>query len=46
MAIQLSIIDLREKKGSKMIPSSPSNTMIYGAWYNLGVCREHLHILL
>jgi hypothetical protein len=29
-----------------MIPISPSNTMIYGGWYNLGVYREHLHILL
>jgi hypothetical protein len=29
-----------------MIPTSPSNTMIYGGWYNLGVYREHLRILL
>jgi hypothetical protein len=37
---------LKEKKGSKIIPISPSNTMIYGGWYDLGVYREHLHILL
>jgi hypothetical protein len=29
-----------------MIPTSPSNTMIYGGWYNLGIYREHLRILL
>jgi hypothetical protein len=46
MAIQLSVIDSRKKKGSKMIPTSPSNTMIYGGWYNLGIYREHLRILL
>jgi hypothetical protein len=46
MATQLSVIDSRKKKGSKMMPTSPSITMIYGGWYNLGVYREHLHILL
>jgi hypothetical protein len=46
MAIQLSLIDSRKKKGSKMIPISPSNTMIYDGWYNLGIYREYLHILL
>jgi hypothetical protein len=45
MAIQLSY-RLKEKKGSKMILISPSNTVIYGGWYNLGVYREHLRILL
>jgi hypothetical protein len=29
-----------------MILTSPSHTMIYGGWYNLGIYKEHLCILL